>query len=81
MLAIVEALITVENLHAERMEVTWDPMHAELHAKASFCVYGLGQVGFCIFFLLLCGLRRGRLLPFWCHVWHWATFSYVLEAS
>ena len=38
MLTILAALISVESLHAERMEVTWDPMHAELQSKASFCV-------------------------------------------
>lgn len=38
MLTTLKALITVENLHAEKMELTWDPMHAELQAKASFCV-------------------------------------------
>lgn len=73
-LTTLEALVTVENLHAERVEVTWDPVRTELQAKASFCVYRLSQGGFCIFHILyilrLCGLRRGRLLPFRCHVWH-----------
>lgn len=38
MLTATEPWITVENFHAESMEVIWDPMQAELQAKASFCV-------------------------------------------
>lgn len=37
-LSATEAWITGENLHAESMEVIWDPMQAELQAKASVCV-------------------------------------------
>lgn len=58
MLTATEAWITVENLHAESMEVTWDAMQAELQAKASFCVQGLDQGGFHIFFQLLCPQER-----------------------
>lgn len=35
-----EAWITVENLHAESMEVTWAPMQAELHVKSKFLHVG-----------------------------------------
>lgn len=39
-LSATEARITVENLHAESMEVTWAPMQAELQAKSKFLHVG-----------------------------------------
>lgn len=59
-LTALEALFTVENLHAEKVEVTWVPMYANVQGKASFCGKELGQGGVCIFLLLLCGLRTDQ---------------------
>lgn len=58
-LTTLEALVTVENMRVERVEVTWDPVCIELLAKASFCVYGLGQGGFCVLCIFCCYVDSG----------------------